>query len=458
MRTSALIATMILIVCAACTERVGRQAGRPDRDAIQKGTLMDASIRFQYAIYYLPLPTSDPLVALKDLLTREENSPELVDELPEAPAKPVITAQSLTEVQTEYAPPDIESLQYFGRGLSRQQAEELQKCRHVFILDFAHQRAHVWEGLRSANRVLEAIARETDGLLWDEQTREVFTPDEWHKRRIDGWMQGVPDISKHTTIHAYKADEYIRAITLGMSKFGLPDVVVEEFSWSLNRTMGHLINLLCQSIAEGAVVERAGEFDLDIREIRHSDVRDPQIDSLKPNGTGVARLTLSKGQWEEGDPPNRLIEIGFDRYPGRDVHAQQEELLSSLFGWEDSLNYVKHDEELLAASKRAKARLPKLRDLFARGLEPGEYIQVKAPFETPDGGQEWMWVEITSWKGNRIKGLLKNEPFDIPSLHSGQIVKVNQQDVFDYIRYFPDGTQEGNETGAIIEKMQQATD
>jgi uncharacterized protein YegJ (DUF2314 family) len=63
-----------------------------------------------------------------------------------------------------------------------------------------------------------------------------------------------------------------------------------------------------------------------------------------------------------------------------------------------------------------------------------------------------MWVEVTSWKGDKIIGLLKNEPFDIPDLHAGQIVEVSQANVFDFIRNHSDGTAEGNETGAVIEK------
>ncbi len=89
-----------------------------------------------------------------------------------------------------------------------------------------------------------------------------------------------------------------------------------------------------------------------------------------------------------------------------------------------------------------------------KGLNPGEFIQVKAPFLTPDGSREWMWVEILSWQGTRIKGLLKNEPYNIPSLKGGSEVVVNQEDVFDYIRKLPDGSSSGNETGALIEKYQ----
>ena len=99
--------------------------------------------------------------------------------------------------------------------------------------------------------------------------------------------------------------------------------------------------------------------------------------------------------------------------------------------------------------------MPGLQRDFNAGLQPGELIEVKAPFKTPDGGNEWMWVEISSWKGNLIRGVLKNEPFNIPDLHSGQVVEIWQGDVFDYIREYPDKRREGNTTGDILEKMRQ---
>ena len=321
------------------------------------------------------------------------------------------------------------------------------------ILDFGHASKHVWGALKSANEIVEALARQTDGLIWDEETREIFTPDEWRKRRVATWTGSLPNVNAHTTIHAYNSGEYVRAISLGMAKLGLPDVVVQNFSWSLNRNMGHIINAFCQSMAEGGKVLVAGEYELNFRAIKETGLRESFLSSLHPNATATARLTLSPGTPESGDPRNRLIEIGFDKYPGGDVHARQDALISSLFGWEDAIKRIRHNDELTSTSKKARANLPALRKAFNAGLAPGEYIQVKAPFATPKGSSEWMWVEITEWKGSDIRGLLKNEPFDIPDLHGGQIVQVQEANVFDYIRRYANGKEEGNETGRIIEKM-----
>ena len=113
-------------------------------------------------------------------------------------------------------------------------------------------------------------------------------------------------------------------------------------------------------------------------------------------------------------------------------------------------------KELEAASAKAREQLPELRRAFTKGLNPGEVLLLKAPFATPDGGNEWMWIEVTNWTDEASPiGTLQNKPFDIPDLQSGQEVKIKTAEVFDYIHKKADGTSEGNETGEIIRKMQE---
>jgi uncharacterized protein YegJ (DUF2314 family) len=425
---------------------------------VPAGSPQVGPVHFQFAIYYAKPPATDPLAALRGALSKPGAGPRQLTAMP-TPAtatEPVVYANwNTTTVLQDYRAPSMELLQRFGRGLSREQAEALQKADRALILDFAHPAQQSTAAMLKALRLTLQVARDTGGLLWDEETREVFTPDEWQKRRIDSWAGNVPDMSQQTIIHAYRSDSLVRAITLGMSKFGLPDVVVSDFSWSSNRPMGHLVNMFAQAMAEGATLARAGQYDLDLRALQHAAARDPMLASLKPNAAAVARLSLVNGKWENGDPRNRLYEIRFDRYAGPDRYAQQTAMLTAAFGAdEDSVTRLKHNDELLTASKAANAQLPRLRDVFAKGLQPGEYILVKAPFTTRDGGNEWMWVEVAKWNGDTIEGLLKNEPVDVPNLRGGQMVKVSQAKVFDYMRRHPDGREEGNETTKIIMRMQ----
>lgn len=414
---------------------------------------MAESISFEYAIYLLPKSkTPDPLTLLHNALERYP-ALKLTDKLPKKPDTMLLHAYLKGNIASNYAPPDLKSLPYHAHGLSDQQGERLQHSTTALILDFAHPRKNVWQALRTANELAEELARKSRDLIWDDETREVYSPEAWHEKRLASWSDEIPDVSGQTVIHIYQNGDFARAITLGMSKMGLPDVVVQETPWSSDDQIGNLINVFSQSLAERQTPPKVNQYRLDLHAIKNPHVREKQLGDLKGNATGAACLTLAVAKWEEGDPQNRLVRLDADQYSGNDPHARQDSMISSFFGAQDSIATVEHSPELLAESAKERSKLPELRKLFNAGLAPGELIEVKAPFSTANGDREWMWVEVTNWKGEQIRGTLENEPAEVKTLQAGQIVEVQEQDIFDYIHQFADKRVEGNTTSEIIQKI-----
>ncbi len=418
---------------------------------IPKGDVADNVCVFEYAVYIIDPSVTDTEKILKEIAGDKYKFLIRLDK----PRKDIsfFMVKTITDVQKEYAPPSPEALQHFGRGLSKEQAEKMQDSSSVIMIDFAFPIEKRADGMLAAAELMEKLAEKTKGIIWDEETRECFTAESWKKDRIETFDKGIPDVPRNITIHAYKNGEYIRAITLGMVKFGLPDIVVNDFPWSLNKSVGNLINAFAQQLYETGTIVKKGEFDLDLQGIKHDGARKRYLNGLYDNSTKKASLGLVEGKLEEGDPENRLFEIVFDKYKGKDKIEKMEDMTTKLWGSEDSISYVKHNDEILAASKKAKEKIPAIQEAFSKGLAPGEYYMVKSPFLTPDKGTEWMWVEIVSWKEkDKIIGILKNQPFNIPTLKAGAEVQIKVSEIFDYIHKKPDGTSEGNETGALIEK------
>jgi uncharacterized protein YegJ (DUF2314 family) len=125
----------------------------------------------------------------------------------------------------------------------------------------------------------------------------------------------------------------------------------------------------------------------------------------------------------------------------------------SLFGAHDSVVRVTHNAKLLDASRRAKAAVMALKPRYAKGTPDLESLLIKAPFKTPGGQNEWMWVEVVRWPGATIDGILRNDPFEVKGLKAGARVRVREGDIFDYILHKADGTTEGNETGKSLEEI-----
>jgi uncharacterized protein YegJ (DUF2314 family) len=428
-----------------------RTAPVVDTGSLQ-GDPFGEQIAFEFVIYYLPEPVGDPLADVDRLL--KEAWMARTEAMVGTEASPTVQLTVIRDPGEAYSPPDEELLQTFGRGLSREQARDLQSTRCALSLRFAWACEQPAERLRRAMTLTQAIAEQSEGLIWDDETRQMFSPDRW-KGRLEGWEGEIPDVSRQMTIHAYQSGELMRAVTLGMAKLGLPDLVVEEFPWSLNGSVGNSINLVAQAFMEGQQVGPSGTFDLDLRSIRHRRLREEQLEKLEENGTGVALLGLKPGTPDKGDPDNRLWQLTFERGEGPDPHARMEHVLIEAFGGEDSVVSVKHDDELVEASRRARELLPRLKRAFNAGLTPGEILLLKWPFKTPDEGHEYMWVEVTKWGDDSIEGLLANEPFQIPTLKAGQKVVIQQEKVFDFIWHRADGSTEGNETGKILKKRQE---
>lgn len=451
---------LLFLIClnlSSCSRST--QAVQPAKEQpFAGGSPMAEVIQFNYSVYLLPGKTDGKraLAACTKLLRSRYKALKMIGDIPDHPthlSDPLVSVHLERDVRKNYAPPSIESLRYRGVGLSAEEQGALQKSREAIILQFAHSKDHVWSSLLAATQLAEDVARQSSGFIFDEGTRQVFTPDAWHKQRLADWTGAVPELATQFTIDFYPMGEYMRAVTLGLGKFGLPDVVVQEVPQSSGKQVEGLIDIFAQTMAEGATFRSSGKFKIDIHRLRNDQLRDSELTSLSAHALGTACLFLKPGKPDEGDPENRLVELSAALYPGPDSQAKQDNMLYSLFGTEDVAHNVEHTEELLAESRRERAKLPALHQAFDAGLQPGEYIDVKAPFKS-DRGDEWMWVEMSRWKGKTITGTLQNDPVDVRALHAGQIVEVNEDEVFDYIHYYPDKHTEGNTTAKILERTE----
>ena len=411
-----------------------------------------STVSFRYLVYATDPPASDLLDRLDSNLLLEPAALRRVETLPATTEDALVAAQWLDNL-AEYPPPDRDALRYLGRGLSAEQIDSLDTASGVLVLDFVHPQHLAVTALRRADALVGSLLTVPGTLPFDSEFRRVVDPATWQRERIDDVSHTYPSILRHVAIHAYRDGEWIRAVSVGMGKFGLPELAVDELASAWGEQVIWIINGIGQRMIEGQRPDGDGTFTLDLSQIAQADVRNAIRSKLLSNAAETGRFQLILSIPHEGDNDNSLLDIGFGHYDGVDAFARQQAAVRNMFGWRDEMKRIEPDEALEAASAKARARLPELREVFRRGLQPGEAIQVKLPFDTRGGGTEWMWVEVSRWEDGKVFGVLQNEPFDIPGMHAGQRVTGQVNDVFDYLYQRADGTTEGNETSAIIEAM-----
>ena len=342
------------------------------------------------------------------------------------------------ERKEKHPPPPREFLDYTSYGLSDADKDGMQKSSDPVLLGYRAPRAGGLRGLKAFTTMVACMADKTEATVVDLASMETHSAKAFRERRLGKWTEEWPPLPGHFAIHAYRTGEYARAVSLGLAKFGLPDLVVNEFVPSQQGAMATLINLTADTMAKKGALAEGGRLTLEL------DGR-------------TATFALAQAAREEGDPENRLWEIRFDGFPGQGLRERQSAAMAQIFGSSpDEISYEDHDDaELTRLSKEAQQKLKKLKPLFQKGLAPGEHLSVKAPFPTDEqGGNEWMWVEVVAWKGDKIDGVLANEPQIVKGLRLGSEVTVRAGEVFDYIYEKADGTSEGNETGKLMAKRQ----
>jgi uncharacterized protein YegJ (DUF2314 family) len=416
------------------------------------GALFEERSLFLFGVYHLS-PQKAALALAKKLA--KQNGFEVTDQVPKTPpTRPmaIVISPPLTEV----TPPPEEELKYRGRSLSEEQKQRLQHAAGITVLSFVAV-GKPFHSYRTALAIVRELAQKSDGLIHDATTRGTFTPQAF-ATLLDRWTGEVPDVRQHVTLDFYPDGELGRIVSLGMQKFGLPDVAIAQVSQSDSNSMASLMNVTLQTMIERGAIERAGELEISLSKLENASIKKAMLDSLKKGGSGTAIVRLAVGKPVEGDAENRLAEIVFPG-PADSLQIRHNEALAQLFGSEDSLSRVPDDDPaLLAASAHARATLKKLKPRFSPKPTGLDHLLVKAPFETPSGKNEWMWIEVVHWENKKIEGILENDPFEVKGLKAGARVEADEDSIYDYILQHADGTTEGNETAKLIQARQKSSE
>ena len=395
-------------------------------------------VGFEFALYFTPTPKADPEKLLLQLLDTDFST-----------LRDYLTLRHKWSDIADYAPPSPDAFRYVTVDLTMEQGHTMAQSERVFILGFEARASDLLRANREANALTHRLAELTDGLPWDAECRLLYSRAAWRQRRVDSWQGEVPDVRGHVNMHAYRNPDLVRIITLGMRKFGLPDLVVAQTPSGNSRAAGNTVNACAQRLLEGQPW-KGEKFELALAELNHDGMRAALLDNPLEGATGRATLRLRETVWEEGDPQNHLLALEFPKAEGSTLLEKQAAALAALYGAEGKVvGRRSGDEALQAASKKARTAFFAKTPAFRKGLQPNERLVVKVPFTIGDQ-TEYMWVEVVGWQLASLDGVLMNDSRFDEKLRVGRRLSIELMDVYDYIHYKPDGTEEGNETGKVL--------
>jgi len=379
------------------------------------------------------------------------------------PLGPALTAWvekgllSILVSRGEEAPPaPISLLQAMGMGAEEER--RFKEATHVAIFSSPDRLQPPRFGLWAAWTAARAIADSRSGVVIDVALPRLLNDLPMHEEFPDDFRVVM---SKQIVVPFSRDRRGLCWMTTkGMSKFGLPELEIVDVPPNLPDSLVPVINGVASILVEmsmtnfgdeadsEAEAERSFSFGPEIR-INTAQIAEAFGEQPVPPEEGVRGWSTIRLEYRPGRRGQesflRLVPPSHFNHKGG---VWLNSLLVDLLGVKREILVVADDDEVMAkAHAQALETLPDFKRRFQEGPELGQQYFVKHGFSRDDSEyHEFMWVVVKTWTGNRIQGILANDPRHRIDLRSGQAVTLTDADVFDWLLTLPDGTHEGGFT------------
>lgn len=341
--------------------------------------------------------------------------------------------------------PPKDTMDTVAVGLTPSERESIHDRKTAVVIRTQGDTAPEQMPARAAFAAAAVLAESLDGFVYDEVARRIETVHEVVAHTVTASLGEPAFRRRHIVIQLYRQDEgTARLLTLGMARFGSPDLSIRGANMASGPVLADVINAVASKIAHG---NSDAKITVTLEDVARVVGKKPSDLHASPETARPVELDIVEPQRQEGDPDNELAEL----VPaGGSTREEWDVVVASLFGIPPSVGAAVDDKELADVAKKAQRDLPAAIKRFEAG--EGE-LYVKGPFAIPpesrvDGGAstEMLWIAAASCNAQACIGVLSNDPTYATNIALGKTVSVKHVEAADWMLQLKDGGAAGGES------------
>jgi|GEM_PF-2783598 len=352
--------------------------------------------------------------------------------------------ESKTNLKGILSPPNESYLKHYGKGLNTDQKSLLKNSNGMVIITFYGNNNSIVEEQNRITRFLNLLISDNNTILVDLGTIEYFNKKTWQKRRVAPFYAKPVDIMTQVLVKVDSTKGNLcRVTTFGMEKFCLPDITISSISCASSSTYVDLIMGVAQTLSENRTTHKDSTLELHLSNLKNKTWK-TYFSQNKFKSITKTTVQLSNTPPKIGDKNNLQLALEF-----KDNKIKNALNLIALK--KSDLRFSTQKKALIDLSNKAKSELPEVKQKFHEHELPDDFLLLKAPFVSKKV-KEWIWVEVLEWNDETIKGKLYSSSTYTSHLTKGVIVRIDQNEVFDYIYKNKDGEFIGNKTEEFLDR------
>ena len=239
---------------------------------VPAGRLQERLAPFSVLLYHAR-STADAEAALKRIVGTRFPSVTLVREegaKGPGPAGPIGFGIALPIAKQPLPPEDV--LAYTARRLKPDELAALKHATAVEVASFAIDTTRRSD-LASLCALAYELANDLHAVLQDADSSEFFTPEQWKSARLDSWQGSIPGVAGHLGIHTVAQGGSSTVDTVGMVRFGLPDLTLAGVSRRDAPAAVALVIYVAQQLLERPLIDTPGELTVHATSLLYAHLR-----------------------------------------------------------------------------------------------------------------------------------------------------------------------------------------
>lgn len=393
-------------------------------------------------------PTQDLKKISRDDLKNLLNDPELPKDIKDFIEKNILNGNSLkVELKgpEEIPFPNVSYVKTFGFGFSDEDAVECASAGSLILLTFRSPAQNIFKKNLGMMWISYLLSKKFDGYIYDLESKELFTKKYFSNFNL---KENFKDLRIHILVqkYPYTPGSY-RIVTLGMAKFGCPDIEIKDFKTTASISLERLCYGICKKL-------------IDIRKKKEQPLPFPKNLSLKVkeifeatnqlNGKGkqleqIVKISLKPGEYESGDSQKNIVRI----YPPRNMSMEKwcDDVSGKVAGFIIKRKYDVNEAFLKKVYEEAQKNLPQFENYY-KNRNPKDSFFAKISIKCKNI-EELIWLKVIGKKGENYIGAAQGDAAGCNNITAGTILRFKPKSIRDWIVALKNGKVIGNFTAKL---------
>ena len=298
--------------------------------------------------------------------------------------------------------------------------------------------------LKNVTTTVGEMANEMDAFVFDVADSLTFTNIAFNEIRADEIRQGNLS-SNQFGIRAYRVDEGIRSVTMGLEKFGQTNIAIANFSEHHMNVIDSFKGMLVQAVIESDAKVAPGTLTLTPEEFSNT-AKKKAIKGLLRAGFSTTQVELADIESLKGDP-RELLGVVFENEPGEELWAEQDAFLLKIF------KRTRHSSQMDPDAIEGAIEAARTRAVEILRDEEQWAAPRRLKIAVGVSNNEVVWLEVTRFEDDAGAGILLSQPNKNPDLKSGDEIEFEPDMVMDFVLTDPETTIEKGGVDELIQRM-----